>query len=256
MRKSLQTKIEEYLKELSMSGIRKSYMEIGQRAQSESLSYDQYLLEILEQECELRRARRTERWLKGSGLELNKSLEEFDLRILPQKVKQQFNTLLDGQFLSRNENILVFGNPGSGKTHLVSALGQELIRMGKRVYCRPCAILLQELLLAKQELRLPKVFKKLSRYAAIIIDDIGYVEQKKEEMEVLFSLLAQRYEQGSVMITSNLPFSKWENIFKDPMMTAAAVDRIVHHSVILELNISSYRMGQAKTRKNVERRKS
>jgi len=256
MLKDLQAKIEGYLKELSLAGVRKSYIEISRRAQSESLSYEQYLLEILEQECELRRIRRTERWLKESGLPLEKSLEEFDLKRLPQKVKQQFNTLLDGQFLSRNENILVFGNPGSGKTHLVSALGHELIRMGKRVYCRPCAILLQELLLAKQELRLPKVFKKLSRYAAIIIDDIGYVEQKKEEMEVLFSLLAQRYEQGSVMVTSNLPFSKWETIFKDPMMTAAAVDRIVHHSVILELNIPSYRMGQAKTRKSGERRQS
>ncbi|MFH1761660.1 MAG: IS21-like element helper ATPase IstB [bacterium] len=250
MNKELQTKIEGYLKELSLTDVRKSYIEIGRRAQSESLSYEQYLLELLEQECELRRNRRAERWLKESGLDLKKSLEAFDLKRLPQKVKQQFNTLLDGQFLSRNENILVFGNPGSGKTHLVSALGQELIRLGKRVYCRSCAILLQELLLAKQELRLPKVFKKLSRYATIIIDDIGYVEQKKEEMEVLFSLLAQRYEQGSVMVTSNLPFSKWENIFKDPMMTAAVVDRIVHHSVILELNISSYRMEQAKNSKS------
>ena len=105
-----------------------------------------------------------------------------------------------------------------------------------------------ELGLAKKDLRLPRLLKKLSRYDAIIIDDIGYVQQEKEEMEVLFTLLAQRYEQGSVMITSNLPFSKWENIFKDPMMTAAAVDRIVHHSVILELNIDSYRMNAAKNR--------
>ena len=133
--------------------------------------------------------------------------------------------------------------------HRVCALGQELIRQDKRIYFSTCALLLQELLLAKKDLRLPKLLKKLSRFDAIIIDDIGYVQQEKEEMEVLFTLLAERYEQGSVMITSNLPFSKWEKIFKDPMMTAAAVDRIVHHSVILELNVPSYRINAAKNRK-------
>jgi DNA replication protein DnaC len=138
---------------------------------------------------------------------------------------------------------------GSGKTHLICALGQELIKQDKRIYFSTCALLLQELLLTKKNLCLPKFLKKLSRFDAIIIDDIGYVQQEKEEMEVLFTLLAARYEQGSVMITSNLPFSKWENIFKDPMMTAAAVDRIVHHSVILELNIPSYRINTAKNRK-------
>ncbi len=113
------------------------------------------------------------------------------------------------------------------------------------------------MLAAKRDLKLPKLLKKLNRYKAIIIDDIGYVHQEKEEMEVLFTLLAERYERGSVMITSNLPFSQfsqWEKIFKDPVMTAAAIDRIVHHSVILELNIPSYRMTTAKNRKIQERR--
>ena len=162
--------------------------------------------------------------------------------------------LLEGTFLEHNENILIFGNPGSGKTHLICAIGQELIRQDKRVYFTTCALLLQELLAAKRDLKLPMLLKKLSRYQAIIIDDIGCVQQEKQEMEVLFTLLAERYERGSVMITSNLPFSKWENIFKDAMMTAAAIDRIVHHSVILELNIPSYRMNQAKDKKDRERR--
>jgi DNA replication protein DnaC len=144
--------------------------------------------------------------------------------------------------------------PGSGKTHLICALGQALIRQDKRVYFTTCALLLQELLAAKRDLKLPKLFKKLNRFHAVIIDDIGYVQQEKEEMDVLFTLLAERYERGSVMITSNLAFSKWEKIFKDPMMTAAAIDRIVHHSVILELNISSYRMITATDRKIKERR--
>ncbi len=181
---------------------------------------------------------------------LEKNLDSFDMKRLPRKVAQVVNSLLDGSFLERKENILSFGNPGSGKTHLLSAIGQELIyRRGKRVYFTPCSLLVQELLIAKKELKLARVLKKFSRYDAIIIDDIGYVQQDREEMEVLFTLLAERYERSSIMLTSNLPFSKWEKIFKDPMVTAAAIDRLVHHCVVLELNIPSYRMEKAKNSK-------
>ena len=114
----------------------------------------------------------------------------------------------------------------------------------------PCSQLVQDLLLAKRELKIANLLKKLSRYDAVIIDDIGYVQQSREEMEVLFTFLADRYERSSIMITSNLPFSKWEQIFKDPMTTAAAIDRLVHHSVVLELNLSSYRLEQSKKGKN------
>ena len=162
---------------------------------------------------------------------------------------RQVKALLDGGFLDRRENILAFGNPGSGKTHLLSALGQELIRQGRRVAFSTCAWLVQDLLRAKKDLRLSRAIKKLAYYEALVIDDIGYVQQSREEMEVLFTLLAERYERGSVLITSNLPFSKWEVIFKDPMTTASAIDRLVHHSVILELNIGSYRLEQAKKKK-------
>jgi DNA replication protein DnaC len=108
----------------------------------------------------------------------------------------------------------------------------------------------QQLLIAKRDLQLPKMIKKLSRYDALIIDDLGYVQQSREEMEVLFTLLAERYERGSVLLTSNLPFSQWQQIFKDAMTTAAAIDRLVHHSVILELNVPSYRLENAKKRKS------
>jgi DNA replication protein DnaC len=237
------------LMELNLTTARQQYTELAEQAESESLSYQDFLLSVLEAECQTRRIRRVDRRLRESRLPLEKNLETFELKRLPQKVSQQIKTLLLGDFINHNENVLIFGNPGSGKTHLTCALGQELIRKDKRIYFSPCALLLQDLLLAKKELRLPRLLKKLSRFDAIIIDDIGYVQQEKEEMEVLFTLLAERYEQGSVMITSNLPFSKWEKIFKDPMMTAAAVDRIVHHSVILELNIASYRINTAKNRK-------
>lgn len=249
MDKKQQEQLNHCLRELRLPIILKQYPNLAEKAQSESLSYEEYLLSVLETECETRRMRRIDRRLKESRLPLEKNLKTFEMSRLPKKVNQQIKTLLGGDFINHNENVLIFGNPGSGKTHLICALAQELVKQDKQVYFSSCALLLQELLLAKKDLRLPRLLKKFSRYDAIIIDDIGYVQQEKEEMEVLFTLLAQRYEQGSVMITSNLPFSKWENIFKDPMMTAAAVDRIVHHSVILELNIDSYRMDVAKNRK-------
>lgn len=176
-------------------------------------------------------------------------MESFDRKRLPARVDAMVRVLLDGSFLDRAENVLAFRNPGSGKSHLLCAIGQEMIYLGRKVLFRPCEMLVQELLLAKRKLRLPQVLKQLSRYDALIIDDIGYVQQSREEMEVLFTLLAHRYERKSVMVSSNLPFSEWEKIFKDPMTTAAAIDRIVHHSAILELNIPSYRLEDAKKRK-------
>ncbi len=181
---------------------------------------------------------------------LEKSLDAFEIERLPSKLAAQLKSLLEGSFVERSENILAFGNPGSGKTHLLCAIGQELILQGKRVLFTPCSLLVQQLLIAKRDLNLPKVLKRLCRYDAIILDDIGYVQQDREEMEVLFILLSERYERGSLMITSNLPFSEWERIFKDPMTAAAAIDRLIHHSIILELNLPSYRLEHSKDKKN------
>jgi len=169
---------------------------------------------------------------------------------LSSRLAAQVKALLDCSFLGRSENILAFGNPGSGKTHLLCAIGQELILQGRRVLFTPCSLLVQQLLIAKRDLKLPRILKRLSKYDAMIIDDIGYVQHNREEMEVLFILLAERYERGSMMITSNLPFSKWERIFKDPMTAAAAIDRLVHHSIILELNLPSYRLEHSRDKKD------
>jgi hypothetical protein len=128
-------------------------------------------------------------------------------------------------------------SPGADKSHLLSALGHEMVNRGRRMKYTSCAMLVQDLLAAKRELCLSREIKKLAKYDGLIIDEMGHVQQSREEMEVLFMLLAERYEHGSVLLTSNLPFSKWEAIFKDPMTTAAAIDRLVHHSIILELNI-------------------
>ena len=238
------------LRRLHLPAFREGFEETARRAVQETLSYEQYLLELANRECDERRTRRIDRMLRESCLPLEKTLSSFDLKRLPAKVARQMKTLLDGGFLDRRENVLAFGNSGSGKTHLLCALGQELIRQQERpVYFSPCSLLVQELLVGKRDLKLSRVLKRLSKFDVVIIDDIGYVQQSRDEMEVLFTLLAERYERGSVMLTSNLPFSKWESIFKDPLTTAAAIDRLVHHSVILEVNLPSYRLESAKQSK-------
>lgn len=238
--------LDSFLRQLHLSIIRTCYQEEANLARQESLSYEAYLQELVTRECEERRHKRITRFLKESRLPLEKNMTTFDKSRLPARMSGLVNSLLEGSFLDRCENILAFGNPGSGKTHLLCAIAQELINIDKRIFFSPCSLLVQELLVAKRDLVLPRLLKKLSNYDALLIDDIGYVQQSREEMEVLFTLLAFCYERSSVMLTSNLPFSQWEKIFKDPMTTAAAIDRLVHHSVILELNLDSYRLKKAK----------
>jgi DNA replication protein DnaC len=237
------------LKELHLPMFREYYAECAQKAIQEELTYEQYLFELAQKECEVRRANKIARLIKTSKLPLEKTLANFNLKRLPLKIRQQTRILLDGSFVDRSENILAFGNPGSGKTHLLCGICHELARRGRRVYFAECDLIVQQLLRAKRELELDKLLKKLSKFDALMIDDFGYVKQNRDEMEVLFTLLAYRYERGSMLITSNLPFSRWEVVFKDPMTTAAAIDRLVHHSVVLELNVPSYRAEEAKKRK-------
>jgi DNA replication protein DnaC len=236
-----------HLKDLHLPTVRECYEETARRAERETLSYEQYLLEVISRECEQRRKSKVQRLLKESALPLEKSLENFNVKRLPIKAQRQLRTLLEGDFLDRKENVLVFGNPGSGKSHLLTALAQELVvTRERRMHFTKCSLLMQDLLTAKRDLRLSREIKRLSRYEGLIIDDLGYIQQTRDDMEVVFTLLAERYERGSVLMTSNLVFSKWEGIFKDAMMTVAAIDRLVHHCVVVELNIPSYRAEEAK----------
>jgi DNA replication protein DnaC len=195
----------------------------------------QSLRHLCELEIEDRRLRKIERLLKASELPSDKTLATLDLLRWPIKVQRQIPALCSGEFLDRAENLLVFGLPGRGKTHLCAAIGHELVRKGRSIYFTKTAMLIQRLLRAKRDLVLERELDRLDAYDAVILDDIGYVQQERDEMEVLFTFFAGRYERKSVMITSNLVFSQWDRIFKDPMTTAAAIDRLVHHAVILEL---------------------
>lgn len=192
-----------------------------------------------------RESRKLATRLKRAQLRQSAAPEDVDFRHPRGLDRSQFLALCSCEWLKSRDNLLITGPTGGGKTHLLCALCQELVRQDRRVYYTTCSLLVQELLVAKRDLKLSQAIERLSRYEALLIDDLGYVQQSREEMEVLFTLLAERYERGSVLLTSNLPFSRWELIFKDPMTTAAAIDRLVHHSVILELNLPSYRMEAA-----------
>jgi DNA replication protein DnaC len=242
--------LEGYLKELHLPVFRQGYEELARQAQQEGLNYERYLRELAERECQVRRQNRTERLLRESRLPLEKSWSALDLKRFPPKKLQQARALLEGAFLDRHENVLAFGQPGSGKTHLLCAIGQELARAGRKVLFTMCGLLVQDLLIAERDLKLSRALKRLAGYEALILDDLGYVQQSREEINVLFTLLAERYERGSVLLTSNLPFSGWETIFKNPMTTAAAIVRLMHYSEIIELSLPSYRAEQAKKAKH------
>ena len=217
------------------------------RAERENWGYKGLLQHLCESEAQDRRERKVARLLHESGLPEGKTLGNLDEKILPVKIRRLLPTLLEGHFVERAENLLAFGLPGRGKTHFLAALGRELIlRHRYPVLFTPTFKLVQQLLAAKKELRLESELKRLDRFAAVILDDIGYVQQDRQEMEVLFTFLAERYERRSVLITSNLVFSKWDQIFKDPMTTMAAIDRLVHHAVILEFNGESVRAQKAR----------
>jgi DNA replication protein DnaC len=213
------------------------FADMIQSAEAQNWGYRKLLLHLCEAEAADRGERKRERLLSAWGLPAGKTLGTLDEGKLPAKIRRQLPTLLEGGFVERAENVLVFGLPGRGKTHFLCALGRELVlRQARTVLFTPTFKLVQQLLAAKKELRLNELLKKLDRIEAVILDDLGYVQQTREEMEVLFTFLAERYERRSVMLSSNLIFSKWDQIFKDPMTTMAAVDRLVHHSIILEFD--------------------
>lgn len=204
------------------------------QAQRNDWGIEEFALNLLEQEVEGRRVRRIERLQRASRLPAGKTMASLNQERLSLRLRRQLEQLLDGSFVERADNVLIFGLPGRGKTHLAAAIGHELVHTGRRVLFIPTFKLVDRLLRAKRDLELERELRRLDRFDLLILDDIGYVQQGREEMEVLFTLLAERYERRSVMITSNLVFSEWGRIFKDPMTTAAAIDRVVHHSVIIE----------------------
>jgi len=204
------------------------------------------VVDVIEMEAKERNDRRVDRLRRLSHLPMGKTFDTLDRSRLPRALVQKLEDLSAGGWVEEAANVLVFGLPGVGKSHAAAALGHALIGHGYSVLFTPTFRLVQELLAAKRDLALPRALRKLDLFDVLVLDDIGYVQQTPEEVEVLFTLMAERYERRSILITSNLVFSEWDRIFKNPMTTAAAIDRLVHHSVILEFNVPSYRTAGAK----------
>lgn len=204
--------------------------------------------EVCELEADARRERRVDRLRRASKLPSGKSFDSLDRARVPRPAFLKVQELATGAFLDRADNVLLFGLPGVGKSHLACALGHALVEAGRSVLFTPTYQLVQTLLAARRDLLLPKALRSLDVFDAIILDDLGYVQQTTEEAEVLFTLMAERYERRSLIITSNLVFSEWDRIFKNPMTTAAAIDRLVHHAVIIEITRDSVRAEEAKKR--------
>jgi DNA replication protein DnaC len=237
-----QADLRSLLERLNLGAMATTFADLALKAAKEHLSHEAYLYELAKQEEEERIQRRTARLLRQSGLPADKTWQTYELERLSPALRLQLERLKSGSFLLDATNVIAVGPPGVGKSHALCAVASELILAGHPVWWTATASLVQRLLAAKRDLRLPAELAKLDKFACVILDDIGYVQHDRDEMEVLFTLLAQRYERKSVMITTNLVFSEWQRIFKDPMTTLAAIDRVVHHSVILDMmGVESYR---------------
>jgi DNA replication protein DnaC len=234
------------LRTLKLPAMAADFADLALKAAKADLTHEAFLYELVRAEVAQREQHRLARLLRQSGLPAEKTFRTLQLERFPPVIRQQVERLRDGTFVEAAVNVLAVGRPGTGKSHLAAAVGHDLIARGQRVLWTPTATLVQRLLAAKRDLRLPQLLAQLDRFGCLILDDIGYVQHDRDEMEVLFTLLAERYERRSVIITTNLVFSEWTRIFKDPMTTMAAVDRVVHHSVILDLmGLDSYRAQEA-----------
>lgn len=245
-----QAELEALLKEFRVPAFGKNYQQFARQAEKEKIDHVGYLYQLAKQESEERYNRRTEKLIKAARLPKGKRLEDFDFSRFAGISESQIKELAEGACLDNAENILIFGNPGTGKSHLAAALAREWCLRGRHTFFTTASSLVQDLLAAKRDLKLNALLKRLDKFEAVIIDDISYIPQNRDETDVLFVLLAERYEQRSLAITSNLPFSQWDQVFKDAVTTMAAIDKLVHHATVLELNGESYRVQAATARKN------
>jgi DNA replication protein DnaC len=230
------------LTELRLPTIKRLAPDLCEQSDREGWPGLRLLEALIEHEIAEREARRIDRHRAESCLQPDKRLSSFDFAAVPSVSKAQVMALAEGQeWLDRGANVLLFGPPGVGKSHLVCGLGHALIEAGRRVLFTRCSDLVQRLQAARRDLRLPQELAKLDRFDLLILDDLSYVRRDQAETSVLFELIAERYERKSLAITANTPFSQWGEVFVEPAMTLAAVDRLVHHSTILEMNVESYR---------------
>jgi DNA replication protein DnaC len=233
------------LKELRLTTFGQNLEDYQQQAIEHTWSYADFLSKLCEQELARRFQTRINKWTREARLPVGKSFANLTLSDLPKAVQQPILQLKDNQqWTLQAGNVLLIGPSGVGKSHIAAALGHHLIERGVRVKWFSSSELVQHLQKAKKELDLMTCMTRLDKYPVLIIDDIGYVKKSDGETQVLFEFIAHRYESGSLIVTSNQPFSQWDQIFPDALMTVAAVDRIIHHASIIEIEGESYRKKQ------------
>jgi DNA replication protein DnaC len=241
-------KLPALLNSLRLPTFRKHWQQVTERADHEGWSTAQALALLAEYELAERQTRRIHRNLKASRLPAGKTLATFDFAVVPEVSKARVDALAAGDWLANAGNLIAVGNSGSGKTHLVAAVGHALIEAGYKVLYASTTEMVQRLQAARRDLLLERELAKLDRFHLLILDDITYAQKDQAETSVLFELIARRYETRSLAIAANQPFSTWEQVFPDKAMTVAAIDRLVHHATILELNVDSYRRRAAANR--------
>jgi DNA replication protein DnaC len=237
--------LETYLKKLKMPQAAKTYEALAREAADNNLSYEEYLLGVIEQEIHQRENNRIQRGIRQAAFPVIKTLESFDFKEIPSLNKPKVLKLMQGEYIRKKENIILVGSSGVGKTHIATALGYEACRQGLRVKFYTAAGLINELLAAQQEYRLNRLEKQWLVPHLIILDELGYVPFSKMGSELLFQFCAARYERGSMIITTNLEFPKWTEVLGDEQMTAALLDRLTHNAHIFNINGDSYRFKQA-----------
>ncbi len=232
-------------KQLKLPTICKQYRSLAREAEERDSSYEAYLLALLEQEQTVREEKLRQQKLQRAAFPIRKTLDTFDFHLLPGLNRNRVVTLSQGEFAQKKENIFMLGNSGTGKTHLAIALGMQMVQEGYRVRFITVANLIEELLVAKEEHRLLSMEKQWLKYDVIICDELGYVPFSKVGAELLFQFFSSRYERGSIIITSNLDFGEWTQVFGDEKLTAALLDRLTHRAHILLMNGESHRFRQS-----------
>ncbi|MER9275483.1 IS21-like element helper ATPase IstB [Mesorhizobium sp. M0306] len=234
------------LNELRLPTIKTLWPQFAEQADREGWPAARFLSAIAEHELAERDRRRIERHLAEAHLPPGKTLDSFAFDAVPMVSKAQVMAMTAGDsWLAKGANILLFGPPGGGKSHLAAAIGLALIENGWRVLFTRTTDLVQKLQVARRELQLESAIAKLDKFDLLILDDLAYVTKDQAETSALFELICARYERRSIMITANQPFGEWNRVFPDPAMTLAAVDRLVHHATIFEMNVESYRRRSA-----------
>jgi DNA replication protein DnaC len=243
-------RVELLLTELRLPAIKQMWPKLAEQADKEGWPAARFLAALAELEIADRGRRRIERHLAEARLPVGKTLDAFDFAAVPMISKAQVMALVSGDgWIQQGANLLLFGPPGAGKSHLAAAIGLGLIENGWRVLFMRTTDLVQRLQVARRELAIESAIAKLDKYHLLILDDIAYVSKDQAETSVLFELIGSRYERRSMLITANQPFGEWGKVFPDQAMTLAAVDRLVHHATILEMNVPSYRCNAALERK-------